>query len=391
MIRLDAPTLLIATTLVAAMAGSLFLLSWSQDRGTRALLVWGVAHLVGAVASVLLALRGVLPGWLSIGLGNTLMIGAYGAIWSGLRAFEGRSPRLWPGLASGAAWALACLVPAFYESLTARVILASLLASLFCALGARELWRGRADGLVSRYPAIALLGTYAVVYLARVPLVIAAPPAPGTNPLQGPWIAPVCLMSMMLMVAIAFTFMALTKERAEREQRIAAGTDALTGAANRRAFVAGTKARLAEPALPVVILLFDLDHFKHVNDEHGHEVGDGVLVGFCCLLREILPPGTLVGRLGGEEFACTLAGTSPARGLILAGRVRAAVERLAVPAFPDLRIGVSAGLAASDSRGRDFDLLMRRADAALYRAKRNGRNRVETSERGRDRLAGSAA
>lgn len=385
--RLDAATLLIATSLITAVVGSLFLLAWSQDRRTRALLVWGIAHLIGAVASVLLALRGMLPGWISIGLGNSMMIGAYGMIWSGARAFEGRRPLLEVAAVASAGWALLCLVPPFYASLPARVVVASLLAGTFCTLGALEVWRGRGDTLVSRYPALALLGVYAVLYFVRVPIAIVIPPPPDTMPLTTPWIAFICLLSMMLTVAIAFTFIALTKERSERHQRLAAETDGLTGVANRRAFVGRTEALLAAGREPVVVVLFDLDHFKGINDSHGHEVGDAVLVGFCCLVREMLPAGTLIGRLGGEEFACMLAGAGSAQAFTLAGRVREAVSRLAVPSLPGLTVGVSVGIAASQTWGRDFDTLLRHADAALYRAKRNGRNRVEVSDRIRSRAA----
>ena len=384
---LDAPTLLLATSLVTAMVGSLFLLSWSQDRRTGALFIWGVAHLVGAVASGLFALRGQIPGTLSIALANALMIGAYGAIWNGLRAFEGRRLLPVPVLAAVAVWTVACLVPVFYASLPARVVLASVCAGAFCALSAAEVWRGRGEPLVSRYPAAILLAVYAAVYALRVMLALFMPMVQGRNTLQTPWLAAVCLVSMLFTVAVAFTFMALTKERAERKQRLAAETDGLTGVATRRAFVAATQALLADESRPVTVLLFDLDHFKRVNDSHGHAVGDGVLVGFCCLVREMAPPGMLLGRLGGEEFACALPGASLAQALVLAGRIRVAVGRLRVPALPELAIGVSVGIAGSAAWGRDFDALLRRADSALYRAKRNGRNRVEVSDRASGRAA----
>ena len=93
---LDATTLLLVTTILTSMVGSLFLLSWSQTRHVHALAIWGVAHLAGAAGSALLGLRGVIPDWISIVVANGVMIAAYGLIWTGTRAFEGRAPRWVP-------------------------------------------------------------------------------------------------------------------------------------------------------------------------------------------------------------------------------------------------------------------------------------------------------
>ncbi|MDR7035371.1 diguanylate cyclase (GGDEF)-like protein [Methylobacterium sp. BE186] len=377
--RLDTPTLLLVTVIVTFVVGTLFLLSWSQDRTARPLAIWGVAHVTGAAASGLLALRGVIPDAASIGLANTLMIGAYGLIWSGVRAFEGRPLRLDLALAGGALWGALCFVPDFYASLAARVILASAIAGGFCAAGAYEIWRGRAEALVSRYPAMVLLGAYALVYVLRIPLALLTPLPTNQDVMQSAWLAILCFVGMLFTVAIAFTFMALTKERVERVQRQAAETDPLTGIASRRALVAGAQALLAGSDRPVTLLLFDLDHFKSINDAHGHMVGDGVLVGFCCLVQALLPPGALFGRMGGEEFACVLPDRDVESALRHASQIRAAVARLSVPSLPGLAVSVSIGAAESAAIGRELDALLRHADAALYRAKRNGRNRIEVS------------
>jgi diguanylate cyclase (GGDEF)-like protein len=108
-----------------------------------------------------------------------------------------------------------------------------------------------------------------------------------------------------------------------------------------------------------------------------------VLVGFCCTAEALLPPGALLGRMGGEEFACVIPDHGADAALARATLVRNALAHLTVPALPRLRVGTSVGIATSAASGadsdRDFDSLLRQADAALYRAKRNGRNRVEVS------------
>lgn len=371
--RLDVPTLFLMTVAVTFVVGVLFLLSWSQTRRERALALWGIAHLLGSGASCLLALRGQIPDALSIGLGNSVMIGAYGLIWSGVRAFEGRRPLLGWAVAGGLVWGAACLVPAFYVSLPARIVLASSTAGLYCALGAWTVWKGRDEPLVSRYPAVVLLGTYAGVYWIRIPLALVFPPPaiiPGSD---SPWFAILCFVGTLYAVAIAFVLMALTKERAERKQRLAAETDALTGIANRRAFVARSEGCLA--IRPAALLLLDLDHFKSINDRFGHSVGDAVLVAFCHAALPMLPRNAVFGRLGGEEFACLLPETPPATAARFAEGVRDSVGRIAHPDYPDLRVSVSVGVAAAGT-GADLDDLLRRADAALYRAKHGGRDQV---------------
>lgn len=375
--RLDLATLFMMTTAVTFTVGVLFLLSWGQTRRERSLVVWGIAHLIGSFASLMLALRGQIPDSLSIGLANALMIGAYGLIWSGVRAFEGRRLRLDWALAGAALWLAACAVPAFFESLAARVSLASTLAGLYCASGALLIWRGRGEPLVSRYPALALLATYAGLYWARIPLAVTMP-LPVSVAVASPWFAILCFTGTLFSVAIAFVFMALTKERAEREQRLAAETDALTGIANRRALVAVAERRLAiEPA---ALLLFDLDHFKTINDRYGHSIGDAALAAFCHIAAPLLPPEAVFGRMGGEEFACLLPRLDERAAARVAERIRAGVAGFAQPDYPELRMSVSVGVAAEGQIGGSLDYLLRRADDALYRAKRAGRDRVVTCE-----------
>ncbi len=200
----------------------------------------------------------------------------------------------------------------------------------------------------------------------------------GPNPLNSPWVAILCFVAMLFSIASAFTFMALVKERAEREQRIAASTDALTGVPNRRAF--------AEAALAAIdghrdgaLLLIDLDRFKAVNDVHGHAVGDAVLVGFCAVAASLLPRGALLGRLGGEEFGCLLPHVSAAEALARAEELRRTFAQLVVPELPGLRVSVSIGVAQL-CRGVGYEALMQQADTALYAAKNGGRDRVALAE-----------
>ncbi|GJE54922.1 MULTISPECIES: GGDEF domain-containing protein [Methylobacterium] len=378
--RLDTPTLFLMTVVVTFMVGVLFLLSWGQSRRTRALAIWGVAHLGGAGASALLCLRNSIPDSLSVGFGNAMMLAAYGLIWSGVRAFEGRKPAYLVAVSGGVLWGAACLVPAFYGSLAARIMLASSVAGLFCALCAGEIWRGRREPLASRWSAIVLMAAYALLYWVRVPLAVFAPLPPSTRSQDSPWLAILCFAGVLFTMAIAFVFMAMTKERAELKQRLAAETDSLTGLANRRAFVGRTQIHLGGRVQPVALILFDLDHFKTINDTYGHAVGDGVLLAFGHAANAVLPAGALLGRMGGEEFACVLVGCEAEAAARAAEQVRTTIAKIALAAYPRLKIRVSAGVAVTQpGQAGSFDDLMRRADAALYGAKDAGRDRVVTA------------
>ncbi|RVU12534.1 GGDEF domain-containing protein [Methylobacterium oryzihabitans] len=371
---LDVPTLMVVSVFVTLIVGLLFLFSWNQGRRTRALAILGAAHLLGAVGSALLCARGLIADWISIGVANALVLAAYGLIWSATRSFDGRPARTGATLAGAALWCGACLVPAFYGSMTARVVLASGLAGAYCALAARETWRGRAERLPSRGPAAALLASEGALYGVRIPLALAFPVGMGTQPAPTPMLALLCFLAILYTVAVAFLFVALGKERLELEQRRAADTDALTGVANRRALQSWAAAQFRRGE--ATLLLLDLDHFKRINDTWGHGVGDAVLVGFCTAARALLPQDGILGRLGGEEFACLLPGTDRARARQVAEAIRRSTALMRPAALPGFAVTVSIGAAT----GRDFDALMRRADRALYRAKDLGRDRVVWAE-----------
>ncbi len=376
--QLDPATLLIVSSATTLLVGALFLASWRQAPESRALALWGAAHLVGAVGTAGLALRGQIPDLISVGLANAVVLAAYGVIWSGVRSFEGLRPCTEWAMAGALVWCALCLIPAFYASIEMRIVYASAVATFYCWAATAEIWRGRTERLASRITAAAVLGLHGAFYFVRIPSTLLSPPHLGPNPLTSPWVAILCFVTMLFSIASAFTFMALVKERAEREQRIAASTDGLTGVRNRRAFAEAATNALAGHR-DGALLLFDLDRFKAVNDVHGHAVGDAVLVGFCAMAGSLLPREALLGRLGGEEFACLLPDISPAEALARAEELRRTFAELFVPELPDLRVSVSIGIAQARD-GIDFEALMRTADAALYDAKNSGRDRVVVAD-----------
>lgn len=164
-------------------------------------------------------------------------------------------------------------------------------------------------------------------------------------------------------------------------------TDPLTGCLNRRGFdqaLAREVARSERAGSDMAVLALDLDHFKDINDVHGHLVGDEVLRAVGALLIQTARAGDIVARIGGEEFAVVLPDTSSASAYRVAERIRELMDQHhfppAKPKAEPLHLTTSIGVVSgSPDLGDDYmELFMARADAALYHAKRTGRNRVRT-------------
>jgi diguanylate cyclase (GGDEF)-like protein len=158
-------------------------------------------------------------------------------------------------------------------------------------------------------------------------------------------------------------------------------TDALTGLANRRAFLDALEAELARALrhdYPASLLFLDLDEFKRVNDTHGHAVGDEVLAGFSKVLSRGCRRGDLAARIGGEEFAVLLPMTGRVPAALVAERMRRSTESLPLGVSVEVPVTVSIGVASTEDSPKPFEAaeLLGRADVALYRAKAGGRNRV---------------
>ena len=158
--------------------------------------------------------------------------------------------------------------------------------------------------------------------------------------------------------------------------RTAAETDGLTGIANRRTFDAVLQQAVTtsheEEGAGCSVVLIDLDHFKSINDRHGHLVGDEVLKVLAGALQASARPGDTPARYGGEEFAMILPGTGPQDALAAAERLRAVIEAMQGP----VPVTASMGVASSPGHGTEPAALLAAADAALYVAKTAGRNRV---------------
>jgi diguanylate cyclase (GGDEF)-like protein len=176
-----------------------------------------------------------------------------------------------------------------------------------------------------------------------------------------------------------------------REQRAALGDaerraqlDSLTGVLNRRSLLerldaAGQRAQAR--GLPISLLFIDLDHFKAINDSYGHLAGDACLRAIIAPIQSELRQSDVIGRYGGEEFIVILSSADSAAAQAIADRIRMRIAELRVDGFGEpIRLTCSIGIAASDAHGVWGEALVARADAAVYAAKRAGRNQVRAAE-----------
>jgi diguanylate cyclase (GGDEF)-like protein len=245
-----------------------------------------------------------------------------------------------------------------------------------------ELSRDGSELLTSRWPAVILLFATGAGYLAWLPLTLTMPIREASLVFSSSWFPKVILIATLGRIALAFVVLAMVKERQELKQRMDALTDPLTGLPNRRALFEAAET-LGEHSKylkgdPISVLVFDLDHFKKINDTFGHRLGDRVLQLFADTLSEKLETGSVLGRLGGEEFAAILPGANLAAAAVTAEAVRTAFETSAAVIDGVAVAGtVSVGAACHDDIDCDLGALFHRADGALYAAKSAGRNRVE--------------
>jgi diguanylate cyclase (GGDEF)-like protein len=371
---LDPFTLLVVSAFTLAVAAALLLAAWLHQRQVNALVVWAAAFGLGAIATALIISRGHLPTFWTITIANTALACGYGLLWSGARLFDGRRVMPIVALLGAGLWLVAYPLPEVHADATYRAVIMAMIGASYTLAAAFELWRDRRDNLRYRWPVIGLLILHAVAVLLRILLA-------GTEltTIEITELASfVMFETVLLSMCCAYLLPGMVGERVASRHMTDARIDPLTGINNRRSFIEQGERivlRCVQDKRPVALLLCDLDHFKAVNDEHGHAAGDRVLIAFCRLAEEQLRPSDLLARLGGEEFVCLLPDLSAKDALSVADRLRLAFadapQRIEGDVF---RCTVSIGLAVSDATCSDLYALLTNADRALYRAKKGGRN-----------------
>ena len=374
---LDGPTLAFVTVCIVALLGLFLILAWLQQRDMRALAWWGSAYLIGASS---LALWAAPSQWIELPreVPFAMIFVACGMIWNGVRLFRGRRVLPVAAFAGAVVWLVLCQLPLFAAGSTARTVLGVLVVATYTFFIALELSRERRKSLRSRIAAIVVPCLHAAIFL--IPLAIRAL---TPEVIAASWVTVFALETVLYAVGTAFIVLLLVKDHSVGVYRHAASTDHLTGLLNRRAFLENALklcARQAGRNEPVTLMMFDLDHFKSINDRFGHAVGDEALRVFADTIRKSMRASDVIGRLGGEEFAAIVAEPMDLTTQI-AERVRASFEITGKVIAGQVVGGtVSIGAATAADVVTNIDALIARADAALYRAKGEGRNRLRTAE-----------
>ncbi|WP_413206194.1 GGDEF domain-containing protein [Rhodospirillum sp. A1_3_36] len=397
---LHVPTLIIVLLLVQAMSALVLGMLWWRDRTSPGLGEWALGRLFVLLALLILSARDVLSMPLSILVGQGFLLLGVHVAWLGTLTFMGRErpASSLPALLFSLAYlgAISILV-VLHTSFPLRAALSSSMMGGYTLLIARAFWP------LWRDPAYLLgkllVGSFlftGLFHLARVPYFLLAHPN-GALLDDSEHAQILFLASILSTLVTGFGCVGVTIERLNGRLRHLAERDPLTGLRNRRDFFVRAGEildRVRREDLPLGVLALDLDHFKGVNDTHGHAVGDRALCHVATLLRESRGEDGLLARMGGEEFALLLPGLTEPEARALAETICARIAGTPLSlgdavntASPRDAVNTTLPLTASigmvQTRGRDLsdrgpvlDHLLQAADQALYLAKADGRNRV---------------
>ena len=372
------------------MAASMAVVGWGRRRD--GLGHWALALLVNALGHVLLMLRGQVPDVLSVVIGNALLSGVLVAMIAAIYQFHGRPTRWWLLLAP-TALVLASVVM-LMDNFAARVGLVGMTIGLQSLWALAAVLQRRHDTVVRGHWLLgAGLALEALVLVGRSLLALGLPDT-ELNILRSSGMQTLTFLatfSVVLVSSMGFVFM--LRDRADENNRVMAALDPLTGVANRRSLIAALDrdvARAVRTRESIALMMVDIDHFKHVNDQYGHPAGDQVLCSVVNVLRQRVRAQDLVGRYGGEEFMVVLPDTGLVGAEQLARELCKAVEMSrcrvdgadGVDGVEGDGIAVTVSIGVFGGRlesGDSWDMLIAAADRALYQAKENGRNRVEVA------------
>jgi diguanylate cyclase (GGDEF)-like protein len=256
---------------------------------------------------------------------------------------------------------------------------------------ATTLWLGRNERLAARWPLVILNTVHGAALLIGTYSTFNGSTGQDAVPAITSLFGFIYFESIVFTLGTSLFILALVKERNEAVSKTAARTDPLTGVANRVAFLenaARVLERCRQDAAPVSVMMFDLDRFKSINDRYGHAVGDAVIRTFCEIATTALRPNDVFGRVGGEEFAAVLPGSSIEAACLRAERIRLSfAEGCRFVRGSPVNATVSGGVSTTVNAEHTLDALLEYSDAALYLAKAEGRNCIRradqpTQERG---------
>lgn len=376
--NVDIFTLLLANATILSVTAFAFFAAWRGQRHAVYWKSWIAANVTLAASLLFLMVPPTQLGGVPIALANCLLALGLGLRWRAARQFGRRSSRLLPIFVAPLFVLVEFALPSIFDHGTVYTSINLILAALAAATG-YEFWRDRQDGLPSRCGLVLAYGLIAISFAARAGQGLFL-----SNGLTS-YLPQDTMLQMHLLIALLHTTasgafaLSLAYERGAISLREAALRDPLTGAYNRRAFEMRLESHLAKGnGDEFAIVVFDIDHFKDVNDRYGHAAGDAALCICAEMISQTLRSEDFVARIGGEEFAAILPSITAAIALEVSDRVRRMVGSQEIVSHGNrFHITLSGGVVHSSSGLGDMVDLMKAADVGLYRAKNGGRNRIE--------------
>jgi diguanylate cyclase (GGDEF)-like protein len=378
---LDAFSVRVALGVVTVTLLVLFCTSFHRTRSPYAGW-WSLALMEFMVGNAAFLLNGSPHQQWANPLGNVLVVAGAFSVWAGARSLRDLTSVPWQLAIGPAVTALASILenPGTNVWSGGLVYLAMMTAGI--ALAAKDLWLIKASHSQVHKALSLAAGLLAAYYLGRwVVYVLEGPGGETFRTYFGP--GPSGLVSMVLLVTVSFSMTALTSDQLIKGLKERAARDHLTGLLNRGTFLelATTELnRLHSTGSGAAVVLADLDHFKAVNDEYGHGAGDAALKAFAEACAASVRSTDLIGRYGGEEFILFLPGATQDRAENIATEISRRMSATPVPegvSFPTISYGVTSSIPA----GVDLTFMIEVADAALYSAKAQGRNRIVGADR----------
>ncbi len=372
--------LFVANLLGVLCALVLWVLSLGFPRNILGLREWAAAVLLLACAAGLASLRGILADGYTIMVSSGLSLLGQLLVIVGLQRFAGR-PVVWrfPLNTIGALMLMMLWLTYGSHSYPGRIFLMSVAHIVFFTVSALYAVRLRPDGF-GRWFLLAVFALGVGVAVWRLSTLSAAP-GRGDDLFDRDLIQQAYLAMFSLgAVVLSIGFILLANERLREELEFMATRDPMTGAFNRRAFFNRGElewARSLRSGQPLAVITSDIDFFKKVNDTYGHHVGDLVIKDYANRAARQLRTTDVLARFGGEEFVIALPDAGRAQAMQVAERIRAEIETRRDKALPAYTVSIGVAVAQwKAGQASDLEALIAEADAALYRAKQGGRNRV---------------
>ncbi|RYC17662.1 GGDEF domain-containing protein [Ciceribacter ferrooxidans] len=355
--------------------GALLVAVWLHGLKDRHFLLFGLGLISHASGLALVGARGTIPDFLSIQIANAVTLTAFAFLIGALRRFDGKTTPPWAVLPP-LLWIIGNLFPFIREDFSHRLMLYSVSAALGFALMSVVIVRG---GTSSRRYRFMLSGVWAIHVMSNLLFAVRTwrqDPQDFQDVNVNGFVIVIGIAGFVSAIVILAKMLI---DRSEERLRELVRTDPLTSVYNRRGLLEAYERLRSVPVRerPVLaVIVFDLDHFKQINDTHGHQAGDAVLVEFARRAASLIPEGGVFGRSGGEEFAAILRVGEPRHAALVGETIRQSLAATHIAAAStEIEVTTSIGIATMPAGGADLDRLLSGADRALYVAKDRGRNR----------------